>query len=245
MSRNTFIHTRFWQDAYISDLDPIEKLLFNYCLTNSFITLSGIYEIPLKVIAVETGIDREMLVKIFGRFEADKKIVYRDGWLCVINYPKYQSYNKTTMVIALKREISLIPNVLVKKFIGYGYPMDTLSIGYLDMDMVMDKDTDKEITTKKGKETITKDTYSVAFENFWKAYPRKIGKQLAYRVWKNKKLDSLLKEIVSAVEAQKKTAGWKKEGGQFIPHPTTWLNRGSWEDEVEETKFDKLWKQAK
>lgn len=26
---------------------------------------------------------------------------------------------------------------------------------------------------------------------------------------------------------------WKKDGGQFIPHPTTWLNGDRWEDEVE------------
>lgn len=25
---------------------------------------------------------------------------------------------------------------------------------------------------------------------------------------------------------------WKKDGGQFIPYPATWINRGGWEDEV-------------
>ena len=27
-------------------------------------------------------------------------------------------------------------------------------------------------------------------------------------------------------------AEWLKEGGRYIPHPTTWLNRGGWEDEL-------------
>ena len=29
-----------------------------------------------------------------------------------------------------------------------------------------------------------------------------------------------------------------ENNGQFIPHPTTWLNRGGWDDEIEiETEF--------
>ena len=26
---------------------------------------------------------------------------------------------------------------------------------------------------------------------------------------------------------------WKKDGGQFIPHPATWLNQEGWDDEPE------------
>jgi hypothetical protein len=27
------------------------------------------------------------------------------------------------------------------------------------------------------------------------------------------------------------SAEWTKDGGQFIPHPATWLNQKRWEDE--------------
>ena len=38
---------------------------------------------------------------------------------------------------------------------------------------------------------------------------------------------------MAALEAQKKSEDWLKDKGQFIPYPTTWLNQGRWEDEVE------------
>ena len=38
--------------------------------------------------------------------------------------------------------------------------------------------------------------------------------------------------MIGAVEAQKQTEQWKRDGGQYIPHPATWLNQMRWEDEL-------------
>ena len=38
--------------------------------------------------------------------------------------------------------------------------------------------------------------------------------------------------IISAVKQQKKSTEWAKNNGQFIPHPTTWLNQERWGDEL-------------
>ena len=46
------------------------------------------------------------------------------------------------------------------------------------------------------------------------------------------KVEVPLQTLLDAVEAQKKTPQWQKDNGQFIPHPTTWLNGKRWEDEV-------------
>ena len=35
------------------------------------------------------------------------------------------------------------------------------------------------------------------------------------------------------VLAQARSAQWNRDGGQFIPHPRTWLHQGRWQDEVE------------
>jgi hypothetical protein len=91
--KNRYINTKFWNDNYISNLDPIEKLLFLYLLTNPCTNLSGIYEIQLKHIAVDTGIDKEMIEKIFQRFEKDNKVVYRNGWIAITNFIKHQKMN--------------------------------------------------------------------------------------------------------------------------------------------------------
>jgi hypothetical protein len=72
-----------------------------------------------------------------------------------------------------------------------------------------------------------------AFEAFWKAYPRKVAKVLAAKAWKKlNPPDSLVRSIMFALEMQKRTEQWQKDGGQFVPHPATWLNQQRWLDEI-------------
>lgn len=93
MAKYRIVNTRFWIDDYTANLDPIEKLLFLYFLTNTSTDISGVYEIPLKNIALDTGIDKEMVEKILGRFARDGKIFYSNGWVGVKNFAKHQLDN--------------------------------------------------------------------------------------------------------------------------------------------------------
>lgn len=71
------------------------------------------------------------------------------------------------------------------------------------------------------------------FERFWEAYPRKQGKDGAKRAFEKRKPDeALLATMLAAVEAQKRTEQWTRDGGQFIPFPATWINQGRWQDAV-------------
>lgn len=50
--------------------------------------------------------------------------------------------------------------------------------------------------------------------------------------WKrNKPDDATLTQMLHALEWQRISADWKKEGGKYIPHPQTWLNGKRWLDE--------------
>lgn len=69
------------------------------------------------------------------------------------------------------------------------------------------------------------------FNSFWSAYPRKIGKSEAGKAWQKLKPD--LAVVLTALETQTSSDQWQRDGGKFIPHPTTWLNQKRWEDEVE------------
>jgi hypothetical protein len=72
------------------------------------------------------------------------------------------------------------------------------------------------------------------FDGFWAAYPRKVGKDAARKAFDKRKPDStLLAQMLSAIARQIDTEQWRKDGGQFIPHPATWLNEGRWQDESE------------
>lgn len=68
------------------------------------------------------------------------------------------------------------------------------------------------------------------FEEWWKHYPRKVGKEAARRAFAKVKVD--VQTLINAVELQKGSEQWTKENGRYIPNPATWLNQGRWEDEV-------------
>jgi hypothetical protein len=73
-----------------------------------------------------------------------------------------------------------------------------------------------------------------AFDAFWIQYPRKVGKYPCTRAWEKIHPEGeLLTKIMDSLEKHKKSIGWMKDSGRFIPHPTTWLNQKRWDDEVE------------
>lgn len=119
------VNTRFWDDNYISNLDPIEKLLFLYFLTNTSTNICGVYEIPLKKVANETGLDKEMIIKIIQRFTNDRKIFFQDGWVVVKNFIKHQNQKSPKVQKGIEVELESVPENI--KSILYGYGIDTLS----------------------------------------------------------------------------------------------------------------------
>jgi DNA-binding Lrp family transcriptional regulator len=70
---------------------------------------------------------------------------------------------------------------------------------------------------------------TVTFGDFYMAYPRKVGKEAAKKAFAKaaRSADPML--IVEA--ARKYASDPNLPEKQFIPHPATWLNRGSWDDE--------------
>ena len=69
------------------------------------------------------------------------------------------------------------------------------------------------------------------FNEFWKAYPKKVGKKDAQRAF-DKVPKAEWPKLVPSVERQKQSKQWLKDDGQYIPNPSTWLNQGRWDDEV-------------
>jgi len=71
------------------------------------------------------------------------------------------------------------------------------------------------------------------FQKFWESYPRKIAKPKAEIAFKKINPDEiLLEKILSGLEDAKQSPQWTKDNGEFIPHPTTWLNQRRWEDQI-------------
>ena len=68
------------------------------------------------------------------------------------------------------------------------------------------------------------------FDQFWKAYPKKVGKQAALKAFQRVKVP--LETLLTAIDRQKRGEQWSRDNGRYIPNPATWLNQGRWDDEV-------------
>ena len=87
------------------------------------------------------------------------------------------------------------------------------------------------IQIQSKSESKSEDNAREDFDKFWSAYPRKAGnKQKAFEAFK--KAGVSLEILLDAIENQKQSSQWSKDNGQFIPHPTTWLNGKRWEDQL-------------
>ena len=71
------------------------------------------------------------------------------------------------------------------------------------------------------------------FDTFWERYPKKRSMGQAEKTWvKIKPDEQLFKAILDGLERAKTSVEWQKDGGQYIPYPSTWLNAKGWEDEL-------------
>ena len=71
------------------------------------------------------------------------------------------------------------------------------------------------------------------FDMFWDVYPKKRSKISAYKKFcKINPSQDLFESMIRAVKTQAKTDQWAKDGGEYIPYPSTWLSSGAWMDEV-------------
>ena len=94
-----------------------------------------------------------------------------------------------------------------------------------------EEEEEEETESKSEAKSNPNTSRASAFDAFWKAYPKKTGKEAARKSFARAKAD--IGTMLSALEVQKQSEQWTKNNGQFIPNPTTWLNQGRWEDEVQ------------
>mgnify|MGYP004525150849 CR=1 FL=1 len=87
-----------------------------------------------------------------------------------------------------------------------------------------------------------KETWEQQFEKFYRKYPKKVKKQ-DVKKWfiKNQPSDELFSFMMNKLEQFRGSADWQKDGGSYIPYPTTWLKQKRWEDEeIQKTQQNKL-----
>ena len=116
----------------------------------------------------------------------------------------------------------------------------TTLLDHVDKDIDKDKDVDKDVDADgdiKPSDGPVQEVISLSesrFNKFWELYPRKEGKGAAkakfIKLNPNKELfDKIMSSVQDNID---RNPQWQKQNGQFIPHPTTWLNQGRWDDDI-------------
>jgi hypothetical protein len=85
-------------------------------------------------------------------------------------------------------------------------------------------DTDTEASKTLGQN-------SAEFDLFWSAYPRKVKKKDAVRVWAKMSTDDMAKARADVEKRIKGDPQWTRDDGKFVPYPATYLNGEQWNDE--------------
>jgi vacuolar-type H+-ATPase subunit I/STV1 len=144
MSKLRSVDTHFWNDNYVIGLDPVDKLIFLYLLTNAQTNTLGAYEIHIKKVAFDTGNPLERVRKAFKAFEKDKKIAYIDGFVILKNFMKHQNLNTNMQRSAITSFNKMPPQVKQHPFCK---PLAKALKGFI-----------------KASESLRKDEYEVEYE---------------------------------------------------------------------------------
>ena len=124
------VDTKFWDDSYIVELSPLEKLLFLYLLTTPLTNISGVYELPFKRVAFDTRVPQREVEGAFRKFEKDGKLLIFKGWVGMSNFLKHQNLNpnmKKGAAVELKKAPREITDRLCIDFESLGIPFERLS----------------------------------------------------------------------------------------------------------------------
>ena len=102
MSKLRSINTKIWSDVWFELLNPEQKLLFIYLVSNEKTNMLGVYEISIRKVSFETGIDSSKIKKYLLKFENDSKIRYACDRVLLLNFLKHQNYNFNMMKSAIR-----------------------------------------------------------------------------------------------------------------------------------------------
>ncbi len=171
--------------------------------------------------------------KIFSKFIKDNKGCYYNERL-EYEVNKRKAYSESRRNNRKKKEeketyVKDMQNICN----SYEKHMENENIN-INANIIKNRDRDKRGMgeEEEEKEPEILDIWETQFNEFYSLYPKKVKKQ-EVKKWfqKNKPTNELFSSIMHSLEQFRASKEWQKDGGQFIPYPSTWLNQRRWEDE--------------
>lgn len=110
--KQRMLNTSFWSDPWIVDeLNPLDRYLFLYFLTNERTNLAGIYELSIRTMANETGIEQEEIKRMLTRLES--RVIYENGWVMLRKAIKHQNFKSPKIQQGIDDILKQVPQELI------------------------------------------------------------------------------------------------------------------------------------
>ena len=138
------VNTKFWEDPFVEELSPEEKLLFLYLITNPLTNILGIYELTIKRMAYDSGLGFETIRKGLESFKKKGKVFYFENFVILPNFLKNQNLNKNMQIGACKLFDSLPESVKNLIITNDSEPFGTIRNTLLNMNRNMNIESEKE-----------------------------------------------------------------------------------------------------
>ena len=99
MATQRYISTSFWDDRWIRSLNPADRYLYLYLMTNPLTNIAGVYAITVDRIAFDTGYDERTLRPMLDRFDqAGKALHFKDEWMILPAWPRHQKWESRAKI---------------------------------------------------------------------------------------------------------------------------------------------------
>lgn len=244
MARYRKIDPRIWNDKKFRELSDAAKLVFLFLLTHPHMTSLGAMRATIAGLAEELDWDTEAFREAFaevllnGMAEHDQKACL----IAIPNFIRYNSPESPNVVKAWVSSLDLLPECELKsrtiaRAKAFAEALSEAFAKALPEAFAKSMSYQEQEQEQEQKKTICSPSASESandgFAAFWQQYPRKVAKPAAQKAWKRLKPSrQTLPLLMAALDRQKSSPDWLKDGGQFIPHPASWLNGRRWEDEI-------------
>jgi hypothetical protein len=144
------VKVEMWaQDEWFMDLPTDAKLLWLYLFTNAHASVAGIYKLPAKTIAFETGIDLERVQSLLDVFAQHGKAKHADGIVWVVKMREHQATRSPKVEARIKSDLAALQDTPLKREYLRKYSTDTVSIGYPELRSETETETETETERKR------------------------------------------------------------------------------------------------
>jgi hypothetical protein len=228
-----YTDTEIWDEDWFIDLEGPYQLFWFYVKDRC--DHAGFWRPNFKRFEQISGhkIHKDKFLEL-ANHEKQRIIVLDNGKWFLVNYISFH-YSVLNLKNRFHNSVyeTFRKNVNCENTIDYGFEVKlTSNCPQLEVNKEQRTENKEQRIKNEEDSCIISSLVLSSFDEFWKLYPKKVGKGAAEKIWNkiSAPTESLVK-IKMALEWQKKSEQWNKDSGQFIPLPATYLNQRRWEDE--------------